>query len=156
MSSFSAYISMLFGTSCKANKCIVCWERNKDNDTIQSSYKMIATWVYFNAQNRCSIERACGLAFRNRQPKKKELIYINMQIKKVAQCNFKNALRSTKWSAKRGGDPECWLQKWASTLAKKSNARHRSNIRAPPRLPPQMYVSKVWESVWPEGAGRDS
>ncbi len=22
--------------------------------------------------------------------------------------------------------------------------------------PPQMYVSKVWESVWPEGAGSDS
>jgi hypothetical protein len=25
----------------------------------------------------------------------------------------------------------------------------------PPRPPPQMYVSKVWESVWPEGAGSD-
>ncbi len=29
-------------------------------------------------------------------------------------------------------------QRWASTLANRSNARHRSNIRA-------------WESVWPEG-----
>jgi hypothetical protein len=48
-------------------------------------------------------------------------------------------------------------QRWASTLANRSNARHRSNIRAPsPRPPPQMYVSKVWESVWPEGAGSDS
>ena len=27
----------------------------------------------------------------------------------------------------------------------------------PPQAPsPQMYVSKVWESVWPEGAGSDS
>jgi hypothetical protein len=25
-----------------------------------------------------------------------------------------------------------------------------------PPPPPQMYVSKVWESVWPEGAGSDS
>jgi hypothetical protein len=41
----------------------------------------------------------------------------------------------------------------ASTLANWSNARHRSNIRAPS---PQMYVSKVWKSVWPEGAGSDS
>jgi hypothetical protein len=31
--------------------------------------------------------------------------------------------------------------------------QHRSNIRAPPPAPPppQMYVSKVWEYVWPEG-----
>ncbi len=29
-------------------------------------------------------------------------------------------------------------------------ARHRSNIRAPPRPLPQMYVQKVWDSVWPE------
>jgi hypothetical protein len=30
------------------------------------------------------------------------------------------------------------LQRWASTLANRSNARHRSNIRAPPRpLPPE-------------------
>ena len=39
-------------------------------------------------------------------------------------------------------------QRWASTLANRSNARHRSNIRAPL---PQMYASKKWESVWPEG-----
>ncbi len=44
-------------------------------------------------------------------------------------------------------------QRWASTLAKRSNARHGSNIRALPR-PPQMYVSKVWESVGPEGRKR--
>ncbi len=49
---------------------------------------------------------------------------------------------------KEGGDtirPQ--KKRWASTLANRSNARHRSTIRAPP----QMYVSKVWESVWPEG-----
>ncbi len=39
------------------------------------------------------------------------------------------------------------IQRWASILANRSNARHRSNIRAPP---------PVWESVWPEGAGSDS
>ncbi len=27
--------------------------------------------------------------------------------------------------------------------------------KPPPTPPPQMYVSKVWESVWPEGAGSD-
>jgi hypothetical protein len=43
-------------------------------------------------------------------------------------------------------------QRWASTLANRSNARHRSNIRAPHAPSPQIYVSKVWES----GAGRDS
>jgi hypothetical protein len=48
----------------------------------------------------------------------------------------------------------CCRQRWASTLANKSNARHRSNIRAPHALSPQMYVSKVWESVWPEGQDR--
>jgi hypothetical protein len=37
-------------------------------------------------------------------------------------------------------------QRWASTLENRSNARHRST---PP--PPQIYVSKVGESVWPEG-----
>jgi hypothetical protein len=46
-------------------------------------------------------------------------------------------------------------QRWASTLANRSNARHQSNIRAPPPTAPptQMYsyVSKMWESVWPEG-----
>ncbi len=45
-------------------------------------------------------------------------------------------------------------QRWASTLANRSNARHRSNIRAPPPrpLPPGvLYVPKVWESVWAEG-----
>jgi hypothetical protein len=41
-------------------------------------------------------------------------------------------------------------QRWALTLANRSNAQHQSNIRAPAPLP-QMYVSKVWESVWPEG-----
>ncbi len=29
-------------------------------------------------------------------------------------------------------------------------------ISEPPPPTPQMYVSKVWESVWPEGAGSDS
>jgi hypothetical protein len=51
------------------------------------------------------------------------------------------------------------IQRWTSILANRLNARHRSNIRAPPpHAPsPQMYVSKVWESVWPEaGAGSDS
>ncbi len=43
------------------------------------------------------------------------------------------------------------MQRWASTLANRSNVRHRSNIRAPPRPPPQLYESKMWESVWPEG-----
>ena len=43
-------------------------------------------------------------------------------------------------------------QRCAWTLANRSNARHRSNIRTPPYAPfHQMYVSKVWESVWPEG-----
>ncbi len=46
---------------------------------------------------------------------------------------------------------EYFAQRWASTLANRSNARHRSNIRAPHALSPQMYESKVWESVWPEG-----
>jgi hypothetical protein len=30
---------------------------------------------------------------------------------------------------------EPWRQRWASTLANRSNARHRSNIRAPPHAP---------------------
>jgi hypothetical protein len=33
-------------------------------------------------------------------------------------------------------------QRWASTLANRSNARHRSNIRAPPRPPPRCKYSK--------------
>ncbi len=33
----------------------------------------------------------------------------------------------------------------------RSNARHRSNIRAPHAPSPRIYVSKVWNSVWPEG-----
>ncbi len=45
-------------------------------------------------------------------------------------------------------------QRWASTLANRSNARHRSNIRASPARPPQMYVSKVWESVARRGRKR--
>ncbi len=54
-------------------------------------------------------------------------------------------------------NPSCWnnqwssLQRWASTLANRSNARHRSDIRGPTPPPPQMYVFKVWESVGPEG-----
>ncbi len=47
------------------------------------------------------------------------------------------------------------MQRWASTLAKRSNARHRSNIRAPHVLSPQMYVSSVGICV-ARGAGSDS
>ncbi len=37
-----------------------------------------------------------------------------------------------------------WGQRWASTLAKRSNARHRPNIRAPPRpLPPDICTQSV-------------
>ncbi len=39
------------------------------------------------------------------------------------------------------------IQRWVSTLANRSTARHRSNIRAPHAPSPQMYKSKVWESV---------
>jgi hypothetical protein len=31
--------------------------------------------------------------------------------------------------------------------------KDKSEVNEPPCPPPQMYVSKVWESVWPEGAG---
>ncbi len=41
----------------------------------------------------------------------------------------------------------CHYQRWASTLANRSNARHRPNIRAPHAPYPQIYVPKVWESV---------
>jgi hypothetical protein len=46
---------------------------------------------------------------------------------------------------------QCSNQRWASTLANRLNARHRSNIRAPP---PQMHVSKVWEYVARRGRKR--
>ncbi len=37
-----------------------------------------------------------------------------------------------------------WGQRWASTLANRSNARHRPNIRAPPRpLPPDICTQSV-------------
>jgi hypothetical protein len=43
-------------------------------------------------------------------------------------------------------------QRWASTLANRSNARHRSNIRAlPPPPPPPDVRIQMWESVGPEG-----
>jgi hypothetical protein len=44
-------------------------------------------------------------------------------------------------------------QRWASTLANRSNARHRSNIRAPPRpLPPDLCIQSVGICV-ARGAG---
>ena len=50
----------------------------------------------------------------------------------------------------------CFLQRWASTLANRSNARHRSNIRAPPRpLPYDECIQSVGICV-ARGAGSDS
>ncbi len=47
-------------------------------------------------------------------------------------------------------------QRWASTLANRSNARHRSNIRAPPRpLPPDVSIQSVGICV-ARGAASDS
>jgi hypothetical protein len=47
-------------------------------------------------------------------------------------------------------------QRWASTLANMSNARYRSNIRAPPRpLPPDLCIQSVGICV-ARGAGSDS
>jgi hypothetical protein len=47
-------------------------------------------------------------------------------------------------------------QRWASTLANRSNARHRSNIRAPPRpFPPDECIQSVGICV-ARGAGSDS
>ncbi len=47
-------------------------------------------------------------------------------------------------------------QRWASTLANRSNARHRSNIRAPPTpLPPDVCTQRVGICV-ARGAGSDS
>ncbi len=47
-------------------------------------------------------------------------------------------------------------QRWASTLANRSNARHRSNIRAPPRpLPPDVSIQSV-EICVAKGEGSDS
>jgi hypothetical protein len=47
------------------------------------------------------------------------------------------------------------IKRWASTLAKRSNARHRSNIRAPPRpLPPDECIQSVGMCV-ARGAGSD-
>jgi hypothetical protein len=43
-------------------------------------------------------------------------------------------------------------QRWASTLANRSNARHRSNIRAPP---PDLCIQSVGICV-ARGAGSDS
>ncbi len=49
----------------------------------------------------------------------------------------------------------CIKQRWASTLANRSNARHRSNIRAPPRpLPPDICFQSVGICV-ARGAGSD-
>jgi hypothetical protein len=48
-----------------------------------------------------------------------------------------------------------YYQRWASTLANRSNAQHRSNSRAPPPPPPpRTYVSKVWECVAKRGRKR--
>jgi hypothetical protein len=47
-------------------------------------------------------------------------------------------------------------QRWASTLANRSNARHQSNIRASPRpLPPDICIQSV-EICVARGAGSDS
>jgi hypothetical protein len=47
-------------------------------------------------------------------------------------------------------------QRWASTLANRSNARHRSNIRAPPRpLPTDVCNQSVGICV-ARGAGSNS
>ncbi len=44
-----------------------------------------------------------------------------------------------------------YSQRWTSTLANRSNARHHL-ISEPPHAPSQqMYASKVWETLWPEG-----
>ncbi len=52
--------------------------------------------------------------------------------------------------------PHALLQRWASTLANRSNARHRSNIRAPPRpLPSDVCLQSVGICV-ARGAGSDS
>ncbi len=54
---------------------------------------------------------------------------------------------------KQGGGLD---QRWASTLANRSNALHRSNIRAPPRpLPPDVCTQSVGICV-ARGAGSDS
>jgi hypothetical protein len=47
-------------------------------------------------------------------------------------------------------------QRWAATLANRSNARHRSNIRAPPRpLPRDLCIHSV--RIWvARGAGSNS
>ncbi len=48
------------------------------------------------------------------------------------------------------------IQRWASTLANRSNARHRSKIRAPPGpLPPDVCIQSVGICV-ARGAGSDS
>jgi hypothetical protein len=48
------------------------------------------------------------------------------------------------------------LQRWALTLANRSNARHRSNIRAPPRsLPADVCIQSVGICV-ARGAESDS
>jgi hypothetical protein len=51
---------------------------------------------------------------------------------------------------------ELFDQRWASTLANRSNARHRSNIIAPPPpSPPNLCIQTVGICV-ARGAGRDS
>jgi hypothetical protein len=47
-------------------------------------------------------------------------------------------------------------QRWASTLANRLNAQHRSKFRAPPRpLPPDVCIQSVGICV-ARGAGSDS
>ncbi len=49
-----------------------------------------------------------------------------------------------------------WAQRWASTLANRSNARRWSNIRAPPRpIPPDVRIQSVGICE-ARGAGSDS
>jgi hypothetical protein len=87
---------------------------------------------------------------------------VEVQFTKCANCVHHSfigcLLKLANWDEQNSASVHLFdsLQRWASTLANRSNARHRSNIRAPPPAPPQMYVSKVWESVRPEGAGSDS
>ncbi len=47
-------------------------------------------------------------------------------------------------------------QRWASTLANRSNARHRSNIRAPPRPLPLYVCIQSVGICEARGAGSDS
>ncbi len=61
-----------------------------------------------------------------------------------------------KYLYQQGRQNEYRYQRWASTLANRSNARHRSNIRAPPRpLPPDVCTQSVKICV-ARGAGSDS